>query len=72
MKYYVLQIVIKVTNNITRLDSFILTLFIFSIFPKISLINILLTTTIKRGRVIRKVIKEVVELYIKRYINKAL
>ena len=59
-------------NNTTRLDSLILTLLIFSIFPRININNILVITTIKRGKVIRKVIKEVIELYTKRYIIEAL
>ena len=67
-----LQIVVKVINNTTRLDSLILTLLIFSIFPRISINNILVIITIKRGKVIRKVIKEVIELYTKRYIIEAL
>ena len=59
-------------NNTTRLDGLILTLLIFSIFPRININNILVIITIKRDKVIRKVIKEVIELYTKRYIIEAL
>ena len=59
-------------NNTTRLDGLILTLLVFSIFPRISINNILVIITIKRDKVIRKVIKEVIELYTKRYIIEAL
>ena len=59
-------------NNTTRLDGLILTLLIFSIFPRININNILVIITIKRNKVIRKIIKEVIELYTKRYIIEAL
>ena len=71
-KQYVLQIVVKATNNTTRLDSLVLTLLVFGIFLQININNILSTTTIKRGKVIRKTIKEVTKLYTKRYVTEAL
>ena len=59
-------------NNTTRLDSLILTLLVFSTFPRININNILVTTTIERGKVIRKAMKEVTELYTKRHVTEAL
>ena len=59
-------------NNIASLDSVILTLLIFSIFLRISIKNITNTTAIERSKAIRKAIKEVTNLYIKRYIIEAL
>ena len=64
--------IVKVINNTTRLDSLVLTLLIFSTFPRININNILLIITIKRDKAIRKTIKKATKLYTKRYIIEAL
>ena len=71
-KQYVLQIAVKAINDTTRLDGLILTLLVFSIFPRMNINDILSITTIKRGKAIRKAMKEVTKLYTKRHITEAL
>ena len=63
---------VKAVNNTARPDGLILTLFVFDIFPKISLNNVTFIITVKKEKAIKKTIKKVAELYAKRYINKAL
>ena len=63
---------VKVINNTAGLDGLVLTLLVFSIFPRMNINNILLIITIERDKTIRKAIKEVIELYAKRYVMEAL
>ena len=63
---------VKAINNTTGLNSLILIFFVFDIFPRISINNILLIITIKKDKAIKKIIKKITKLYTKRYINKAL
>ena len=64
--------VVKAINDTTRLDSLVLTLLVFSIFPRMNINDILLIITIKRGKAIRKAMKKITELYAKRHIIEAL
>ena len=63
---------VKVTNNTAGPDSLVPTLLVFGTFSRISINNTPSTTTIKRGKAIKKAIKEVAELHAKRHVNKAL
>jgi hypothetical protein len=63
---------VKATNDTAGPDGLVLTLLVFGTFPRISINDTPLTTTIKRGKAIQKAIKEVAELQAKRHVTKAL
>ena len=71
-KQHVLQIIVKAINNTARPDGLVLTLLVFSTFPRMNINDISTTITIKRDKAIRKAIKEVIELYAKRHVTEAL
>ena len=64
--------IVKAINDTVGPDGLVLTLLVFSIFPRININNILLIITIKRDKVIRKTMKEITKLYTKRHITEAL
>ena len=63
---------VKAINDTTGPDGLVLTLLVFSIFPRMNINDILLIITIKRDKVIRKAIKKITKLYAKRHIIEAL
>ena len=48
------------------------TLLVFGIFPRMNINDILLIITVKRGKAIRKAMKEITKLYAKRHVIEAL
>jgi len=62
----VLQIIIKVINNLIGFNGLILTLLIFGAYFRIISENVLLLLIIKRTKVIRVIIKEIRCFYVKR------
>ena len=61
-KQIVLQMAVKATNDTAGPDGLVPTLLVFGTFPRMSINDTPSTTTIERGKAIRKAIKEVVEL----------
>jgi hypothetical protein len=67
-----LQIAFKAINNIVRLNSLILTLLIYSAYPRITEHDPLLLLVTKRALAIKKAIAKVQKLKAKRQVNNAL
>jgi hypothetical protein len=67
-----LQIAIKTVNDLVGPDSIIPILLVFGAYPRITNNSLLLPTTIKRTKTIRKASNEIRKFYAKRYINNAL
>jgi hypothetical protein len=59
-------------NDTAGPDSIVPTLLVFGAFPRMSTKDVVNTTVIERGRVIRRAMKEVAELYAKRHVAEAL
>jgi hypothetical protein len=65
-KEIILQIAVKAVNDIARLDRLMLTLLIFSIYPRLTLYNTLLLSIVKRVEAICTAIKELCRFYAER------
>jgi len=59
LKEMILQITIKTINNITNPDNFIFIFLVFSIYPKISEIDLFVFTIIQYTIVIQKAIEDI-------------
>jgi hypothetical protein len=66
-----LQIAFKAINDIIRLDSLILTLLVYSAYPRITKYDPLLLLVTKRALAIKKAIAKVQKLKAKRQVNNA-
>jgi hypothetical protein len=58
-KKIILQIAVKAVNYLARLDRIVLTLLVFGLYPRITEIDVLLPTIIKRAEAICATTKEV-------------
>jgi hypothetical protein len=67
-----LQIAVKTINNLTGLNSIILTLLVFSVYLQLTKINLPLSLVIKRAKAICVTTKKVCCLYTKRQIKDTL
>jgi hypothetical protein len=64
-----LQIVVKAINDLVGPDSIIPILLVFRAYPRITNNSLLLLTTIKKTKTIRKASNKIRKFYIKRYID---
>jgi hypothetical protein len=71
-KEIILQIAVKTVNDSARPDKIVLTLLVFGLYPRITKINTLLLTIIKRAKAIHAATKEVRWLHTKQQVNNAL
>jgi hypothetical protein len=72
LKQFILQIAIKVINNIARPNGLISTLLVFGTYPQIAITDTLSLTVTKHSKAITKAIKQIAELYTKRQVTDAL
>ena len=61
-----MQIAVKAVNNIAKLDRLVLTLFVFSVYLRLTLYDTPLLTVIKKAKAIRTAMKELCCFYAKR------
>jgi hypothetical protein len=71
-KEMILQMAVKAVNDSAGPDRIVLTLLVFGLYLRITEINALLFTIIKRAKAIRAATKEVRRLYAKQQVNNAL
>jgi hypothetical protein len=62
----------KAVNNTAGPDGLVLTLLVYGTYPRMTTSDNPSPTVTKRGRAIKKAIKQVVEMYIKRQVRDAL
>jgi hypothetical protein len=70
-KEMILQMAVKAVNNSAGPDGIVLTLLVFGSYPRITEIDALLPTIVKRAEAICAATKEVSRLYAKRQVNDA-
>jgi hypothetical protein len=71
-KEVILQITVKAVNDSAGPDEIVLTLLVFGLYPRMTEINALSPTIVKRAEAIRAATKEVRRLHAKRQVNDAL
>jgi hypothetical protein len=71
-KKIILQIAVKAVNDSARPDKIVPTLLVFGLYPRITEIDTLSPTIVKRAKAIRAATKEVRQLHTKRQVNNAL
>jgi hypothetical protein len=71
-KKIILQIAVKAVNNSAEPDRIVLTLLVFSLYPRITKIDPPLLIIAKRAKAIRAVTKEVRRLHAKQQVSNAL
>jgi hypothetical protein len=72
LKQFVLQIAIKAVNNTAEPDGLVLTLLVFSTYPRIITTDTFFLMVTKHSKAIIKAIKQIAELYAKRQVTDAL
>jgi hypothetical protein len=72
LKQFILQITIKAVNNTAEPDDLVLTLLVFSTYPRITTNNTLSLTVTEHSKAITKAIKQIAELHTKRQVTNAL
>jgi hypothetical protein len=70
-KEIILQMAVKAVNDLAGPDEIVLTLLVFGLYLRITEIDALLLTIVKRAEAIRAATKEVRLLYAKRQVNNA-
>jgi hypothetical protein len=71
-KQFVLQMAIKAVNNTAGPNGLVPTLLVFSTYPQITTTDTPFLIVTKRGKVITKAIKQIVELHTKRQVTDVL
>jgi hypothetical protein len=70
-KEIILQMAVKAVNNSARLNKIVLILLVFGLYPRMTEIDTLLLTIVKRAKAICAVTKKVRWLYAKQQVNNA-
>jgi len=63
---------VKAANNTAGLDGLVLTLFVFSAYPYISELDLLVPSIIQRAVAIKKVIEKIARIRAKKQVNNTL